>query len=298
MNLPAANQAMIVVGYSNGGLLAIDYALQCARSNLRCPDKLVLISPAITVSRYASIANLHAAVSWIPYFEKYAWFSILPEIDPFKFSSFPKRAGREIYNVSQRVLDMLEDDARASGLPPTLAFQSIVDSTVGSLALTSILYSRLPQNGSKQVIYDVNRGSAMFHLMQNLPPEAADSFSTGAPFSYDITIVKNRDGKSLHVDLLNLSAGDTDPQIAQTTMRWPDGVYSLSHIALPFRPDDQLYGDAKTRTGDNAEIVIGAMSPRGENGVLTLPPSYFLRVRHNPFHQYQTQEMIRWLTGE
>jgi alpha-beta hydrolase superfamily lysophospholipase len=298
MNLPAADRAMIVVGYSNGGLLAIDYALQCARNNLRCPDKLVLISPAITVSRYASVANLHSAISWMPYFEKYAWFSILPEIDPFKFSSFPKRAGREIYNVSRRVLDMLADNARTSDLPPMLAFQSIVDSTVGSMALTSILYSRLPQNGSKQIIYDVNRGNAMLHLMQNLPAEPEDYFSTGAPFAYDITIVKNRDGNSLSVDLLNLPSGNTNPQIAQTTMQWPDGVYSLSHIALPFRPDDQLYGDGNTRNGDNPEIVIGAMSPRGESGVLKLPPSYFLRIRHNPFHQYQAQEIIRWLTSE
>ncbi|MEQ9563220.1 MAG: alpha/beta hydrolase, partial [Woeseiaceae bacterium] len=269
-----------------------------ARVNLRCPDKIVLISPAIAVSRYASIANLHGAISWIPYFEKYAWFSIYPEIDPFKFSSFPKRAGREIYNLSQRVLGTLEDTARAGELPPTLAFQSMVDSTVGSMALTGILYNRLPANGSKQVLYDVNRGDAMLHLMLDLPDEAMDTLPAGAPFAYDITVVKNRDNKSAFVDLLTLPAGSTEPHIAQTTMQWPDGVYSLSHIALPFRPDDQLYGDGEYSNNAKSEIVIGALSPRGESGVLALPPAYFLRVRHNPFHQYQTQEMIRWLASE
>lgn len=297
MELPAIDRSLIMVGYSNGGLLALDYALQCADYELRCPDKVVLISPAITVSRYAGIANMHAAVSWMPYFEKYAWFSIFPEIDPFKFTSFPKRAGWEIREVSQRVLAMLGSPERIGSLPPILTFQSIVDSTVGSTAITEVLYGKLPQNGSRLVIYDVNRHYAAAYLMQNVPADIIGSLTSGAPLAYELTVVQNRNSMSFDVDSVSLPTGTLEPQTTQTTMRWPSEVYSLSHIALPFRPDDQVYGDGKQRNASQNGVVLGAMAPRGENGVLTLPPAYFLRVRHNPFHQFQSTEMLRWLAA-
>ena len=44
---------------------------------------LVLLSPAIAVSPLAIVTNLHSLISWMPYFEKFKWQSILPEVDPF-----------------------------------------------------------------------------------------------------------------------------------------------------------------------------------------------------------------------
>ncbi|NCF25469.1 MAG: alpha/beta fold hydrolase, partial [Gammaproteobacteria bacterium] len=49
--LPGADQSLLLAGYSNGGLLAIDYALACdERDDTPCPDGIVLMSPAIAVS--------------------------------------------------------------------------------------------------------------------------------------------------------------------------------------------------------------------------------------------------------
>ena len=93
MQQAGADQTLLLVGYSKGGLMAVDYALRCEEyEDLACPDALVLMSPAIAVSPLAIVTNLHSAVSWMPYFEKFRWQSVLPEVDPFKFTSFPNRA--------------------------------------------------------------------------------------------------------------------------------------------------------------------------------------------------------------
>ena len=155
--LPGADESLVMAGYSNGGLMAIDFALRCDEDpELPCPDGLVLFSPAIAVTPLAVISNWHALLSWMPFFEKSKWLSILPEVDPFKFTSFPKRAAWEIYKLSTGTYKQLKQPAEASKLPPILTFQSIVDNTVSTAAIVTNLYSRLPANGSELVVYDVN----------------------------------------------------------------------------------------------------------------------------------------------
>ena len=53
-------------------------------------------------------------------------------------------------------------------------------------------------------------------------------------------------------------------------MSWPDDVYSLSHIALPFSPDDPLYGDDPN--SENPGIRLGRLALHGENNTLSIPP--------------------------
>ena len=76
-------------------------------------------------------------------------------------------------------------------------------------------------------------------------------------------------------------------------MRWPPGMFSLSHIALPFREDDGVYGN-----GSGAAMLpfsFGALAPRGESRVLMLGADYFLRTRYNPFYGFQADTLRRWL---
>jgi hypothetical protein len=47
-----------------------------------------------------------------------------------------------------------------------------------------------------------------------------------------------------------------------------------------------------------ARIVLGAIAPRGELGVLSLSPAYFLRTRYNPFFAAQARYMNRWLAND
>ncbi len=296
MQLPGADDSLLLVGYSNGGLLAVDYALQCSSDDeLPCPDGLVLLSPGMAITSAAAVMNWHAAISWVPYFEQFKWLQILPEVDPFKFTSFPKQAAWEVHKLSSRVHDEFADLEKAARMPPILTFQSTVDNTVDATAIVSTVYDRLPPNGSELVLYDVNRNSTMLHLMETVPDEPADSFVAMAPLDFGVTILRNRDPSTNAIDVQTLAAGQTEAMITETKLRWPTEVYSLSHIAIPFRPDDRLYGDGSLSNAPDA--VLGALAPRGERDVLLLDPQYFLRMRHNPFFAFQSQRMTQWLDG-
>lgn len=291
-----AGEPLVLVGYSNGALLALDYALRCEKSALPCPAALVFLSPAIDVSAFAVVAKWHAAVSWLPFFEKFAWLEILPEIEPFKFTSFPKHAGSELYELADNTRARLEQAGLGAELPPVLAFQSVVDNTVSAEAIVTELYDRLPANGSELVVYDINRNSTLLHLLERPPAEVVAYFVDGAPWRFDVTILTNRNPSALELDALRLDAGESIPAARHTDLRWPSEIYSLSHVAVPFRADDPVYGDGAAR--DDSEpygIALGALAPRGESGVLQLSADYFLRARHNPFYAFQERHLIEWL---
>jgi alpha-beta hydrolase superfamily lysophospholipase len=294
--LPGADQSLLIAGYSNGGLLAIDYALACDDSgDVPCADGIVLMSPAIAVSTAAMVTNLHPALSWLPYFEQFKWLSILPEIDPFKFTSFPKRAAWEIYRVSRRTHKQLANPTEAARLPPILTFQSVVDNTITSRAIVTLLYDRLPANNSKLVVYDINRNSTALHLMKTQPLDVMEFFESTAPHDFAVTVLRNRDRSTNELGAYELTAGENRATVETTSLAWPPGIYSLSHIAIPFRPDDIVYGDGTINDSQGDDLRLGALAPRGEAGVLMLTSDYFLRARHNPFYAYQAQALTEWL---
>lgn len=295
--LPGSDQGLIMAGYSNGGLMAIDYGLACGEvSELPCPKAIVLMSPAISVSSFAAVANLHSGVSWARFFERFQWQSILPEVDPFKFTSFPKRAGWEVYKMSKRTHEMLAQPGMADTLPPVLAFQSVVDNTINARALVEILFDKLPDNGSELVAYDINRDSTIVHLMGAVPGDFADYFVSLAPRRFAVTLLRNQAQTGAALEAWHLPAGETIGTSKATTLSWPAEVYSLSHIALPFRPDDPVYGDGSVAEGGQfSGFVFGALSPRGERGMLRLSADYFMRTRYNPFFVYQATRLTEWL---
>jgi alpha-beta hydrolase superfamily lysophospholipase len=297
LTLPGSEKGFFVVGYSNGGLAAVDYGLSCGDiDDLPCPEGIILLSPAISVSPFAAVANLHSAVSWMPYFERFQWQSVLPEIDPFKFTSFPKHAGWEIHKMSAHVHEMLEQPGAADKLPPILAFQSVVDNTIQAAALVEILFSRLPANGSELVVYDVNRTNATMHVVKSVPVDPIAYFEALVPTNYAVTVLLNSGPTSLDVDAWHLDANAEKGERTATTLRWPAQIYSLSHIALPFRPDDPVYGaGAFGEDGQSTGIALGALAPRGERGILQLSADYFMRTRYNPFFAYQAERLLTWL---
>jgi len=299
MEVRQPGQPLLIVGYSNGGLLAIDYALRCRDDDeLPCPDRIILLSPAISVSPAAIVTNLHSAISWIPYFEKFKWLSVLPEIDPFKFTSFPKRAAWEIYEFAKQTETLLNDPARTSLLPPILTFQSLIDNTVSSEAVVRRLYNRLSPGDSELVVYDVNRNSTIVHLMRKMPGDPIEFFERTAPRPYKVTVLRNTSPQNLSISTASMTAGENSFVTKDTALEWPLGIYSLSHIAIPFPSIDPLYGDGKSAGASDAGIVLGAIAPRGELGVLALSSDYFLRTRYNPFFAFQARYATKWLLAE
>ena len=290
-------QPLVLVGYSNGALLALHYALRCNDDESTiCPDSLVFLSPAIAVTPFARLANLHHGVSWLSYFDKFEWQDILPEIDPFKFTSFPKHAGWQTYQLSRRTHRLLAEPERVARLPPILSFQSIVDDTISGSAVVEILYDALPENGSELVIYDINRSSTIVQLMSVAVTDPVDLLLETDPLRFSVSVLSNRDSAATEVDLTRLAAGESAAVKEQLGLAWPPGVYSLSHIAIPFRSDDLLYGDGSGATsGDGSGATLGAITPRGERRLLALTPDYFLRLRYNPFYEYQAARIRLWL---
>jgi alpha-beta hydrolase superfamily lysophospholipase len=294
--LPGAETSLLLGGYSNGGLLAIDYGLTCdALDDMPCPNGIILMSPAIAISKTAIVTNLQPAISWMPYFEQFEWLSILPEIDPFKFTSFPKRAAWETFRVSRRMHEQLATPKEVARLPPILTFQSVVDNTVSAPAIVKLLYSNLPPNGSRLVVYDINRHSTLLHLMKTPPGDIVDYFQSIAPLDFDVTVLRNRNSSGNEIDVLTLPASDTETSIEETKLAWPRDVISLSHIAVPFRTDDLVYGDGSAHDAGRPGRPLGALAPRGEAGVLLLSSNYFLRARNNPFYAYQARVLAEWV---
>ena len=107
-------------------------------------------------------------------------------------------------------------------------------------------------------------------------------------------MITNLDSNSAEVKAVRLATGEHTLTSEQLDLGWPAGIYSLSHIALPFRVDDPVYGGAP-QPGASGGPMLGTLAPRGERKVLRLAPNYFLRLRYNPFFDYQERHLRNWL---
>ena len=93
-----------------------------------------------------------------------------------------------------------------------------------------------------------------------------------------------RDGSSEVVERV-IEAGAEITQERPLGLSFPPGVFSLSHVALPFPPSDGLYG-FDPDTADDFGIRLGAVAPRGEVGALIVSLDTLLRMSSNPFFSY------------
>src|SRR5690606_12432654 len=159
-----------LVGYSNGGALAVHHALEALRDpELGAPDRVVLLSPMIGITRFAALCGTAGWPAGLPAFDRAAWFDLIPEFNPFKYNSFPVQAGVQSFRLTRVVRDGLiaaERGGEIARLPPIVAFQSVVDSTVLPAALVSELFARLPENGSVLVLFDINRAATLAPLIR------------------------------------------------------------------------------------------------------------------------------------
>ena len=289
---------LTIVGYSNGGALAVKYALDVLEDPaLPRPDRLVLISPMIGVSPLASLARLVGALGVVPYFEKTKWLDVLPEYNPFKFNSFPTHATVQtavFTRALQRQIDRLAADGRLAGMPPALTFQSLVDATVDAYAVVTRFYAKLARNGSELVVFDINRLAGLDAFMRPSDRQLLDRLMQRSGRNFRLTVMTNLNHASLNVVARSGDPGSSDVTETATDLAWPSDTFSLSHIALPFPPDDPVYG----RSPDESlgKIVrLGLLSPRGERAVLVAPVDVLMRVSSNPFYRYLEEKTRTWV---
>jgi len=282
-------QPFYVLGYSNGGSLALKYAMDSLTDPaLRTPDHLFLLSPMLAVDPLARFSRLFLWLGKLDYFEQSRWLDIYPEYDPHKYNSFPMNAGLQSYkltSVLSKQLQRLSGNGGLEKMPPTLTFQSLVDKTVVSSAVLDVLYEKLPENASELVLFDVNRLTVLEDYIQPQHKLLLHRAMNGGSGKYAVSVVTNRAGDDRRVLELRQVAGVPGFVDRPLEYAWPEDVYSLSHVALPFPLDDEVYG-LESGGLDSGYPRLGRVQILGESGALILPPALLQRLRSNPFYGY------------
>jgi len=293
------NRPIFIVGYSTGAALAVQYALEALENNdLPKASGLILISPSIGVTGLAALAVWQARIGHLWGLEKLAWNSIGPEYDPFKYNSFAVNAGDQVYRLTldiQKRFQSLQAAGNLYKFPPVLAFQSIVDATVSTPAVVDGLFKRLPAGGHELVIFDINRRVEVKELLRRHPAEIITPLLSGRDLTFSVSLVTNRDAESPDVMVRHHAAGAGEVSDNPIDFAWPEGVYSLSHVALPFSESDPLYG-GKAAT-ESPGISLGSLTPRGERNVLQIPAADLLRQRWNPFYVYLENRIVEFVNN-
>ena len=288
---------LCIVGYSNGGALAVHYAMSALEDNTLPPvEGMVLISPAIGVTPLAAFAVWQDRLGRLLGLQKLGWTDIQPEYDPFKYGSFAVNAGDQVYRLTAEIQSKINKTGptKAPGrFPQVLAFQSAADATVSSRALIDGLFGKLPGDGHELVIFDINRLSEIEQVLGQDPAESIEAGLRDIDLNFTLSLVTNNSKKSRRAVVRRKRPGETETEEISTGLVWPKGLYSLSHVALPFPPDDPLYGGPEGEKSPG--IQLGNLMLRGERGVLQIPASAILRLRWNPFYPYMERRLLEFL---
>lgn len=286
-----------IVGYSNGGALAVNYALSCMDTPaLTEAAGIVLISPSIGVTAMAALAKWQARLGHFLGLKKLEWNSILPEYDPFKYNSFAVNAGDQVHRITTEIqsqIESLDEAGKLTRFPPILAFQSIVDATVSTHAVIDGLFRKLPKTGHDLVLFDFNRISDTEHLFTNDSKQSIEALFKDPDLSFTLSLVTNASGESHEVVIVHKMPGSLKLVRKSIGMKWPNNLYSLSHVALPFSEDDPLYGIR--RSNDRSKIQLGNIDFRGERGALAIPAADMLRLRWNPFYSFMERRILEFM---
>ena len=287
-----------VVGYSNGATLALDLALNSIDDPAkRIPASLILISPAIGVSAAAALARPTAAIGRVPGLSGAGWTQITPEFDPYKYNSFPTNAGAQVHQITRSVSSRVASLARnkqGGSMPPILVFKSAVDATVTTSAVVDQLLRRLPENGNELVLFDINREAMKTIILVSDPGPLTRQLMEDASLPFEVTLVTNEHPESKNVVAYHKPAFTAEASTPEAlNLAWPRGVISLSHVALPFAPNDPLYGQIPPE--DKNVLFLGQLEIRGERGLMKISSDWLLRLRYNPFYAMLEQRVLEWV---
>jgi len=298
----ADGRPLHLVGYSNGGALAVHYALRVADDpSLPQISSIALLSPEIGIAAAAALAVWQARLGTLLGLDKLAWNSIVPEYDPYKYGSFAVNAGDVAHKLTIKVQQQITDldrKGRLGNLPPILAFSSIVDATVSAPALIEGLFNRIPAGGHELVLFNINLMADIQPLLKWNPSEMFAALQQKRTRNFTLSAVTNEAEGSANVIYTSQPYGQDTALTVDLGLSWPSAMfYSLTHVALPFAPDDPLYGGEGG--GKSPGIYLGEIALRGERGVLQIPAGEMLRLRWNPFYPFLEQKLVDFfgLTG-
>jgi alpha-beta hydrolase superfamily lysophospholipase len=292
---------LVLVGFSTGAALAVEAALAHAageRDDMPRIDRVVLLSPAIGVSPVAALASLQGRLAAIPGLRNAAWSDVVPEYNPYKYNSFPVNAADQIYRLTKRIGSRVATLAERAGggirgMPPILAFQSVADATVSARAVVDTLFRHLAPEGHELVLFDVNRLADTQSLLRPDALKLAEQLIAAGPQPFDLTLLTNESEASARVLAVRRRAGETAIAREPTGLEWPAGVVSLSHTALPYAPDDPIFG--ATRPRRQTTIYLGHPNLLGETGIVAIQGSELVRLRFNPHFAYVARRILEFV---
>ena len=223
---------------------------------------------------------------------------IQPEFDPYKYNSFATNAAEQVHRLTRSVARRIRARAQSTStgmLPPTLVAKSTVDDTVSTDAVVDNLLGHLAPYRHELVLFDINRLAMKSTLLVTDPGPLTTRLMADATLPFAVTLVSNENPQSTTV--IARHKAPFSAEISRTEpldLAWPQGVISLSHVALPFPPDDPLYGQRPP--GNEDVLFLGQMSIQGERGLFKLSSDWLLRLRHNPFYEYLERRVLEWVT--
>jgi esterase/lipase len=131
-----------LAGYSAGGALSVYQSLRDDRVR-----GLFLFSPAFRITSRAAWANLHKFYSWIN--EEAKWVDLKPDLDIYKYESFPKNGAAQMHGLTRAVGRLLRKQEMKI---PVFAAASLDDATVDvSATVEFMMRAKHPTN--KLVLY-------------------------------------------------------------------------------------------------------------------------------------------------
>jgi alpha-beta hydrolase superfamily lysophospholipase len=287
-----------IIGYSTGAPLALNYALDALEGDVaRAPASLILISPAIRVHAAAGLASFKDTLAGVPGLSGLNWLSVIPEFDPYKYNSFATNAGNQVHRITRAVTGRIAQRTGTDtddGLPPILVLKSTVDATVTTEAVVDDLLARLAPNRHELVLFDINRFAAQSSVLVSDPGPFTDRIMAETNLPFMVTLIGNESPESRKVVTREKKPGAADfAEGEPLNMEWPTGVISLSHVALPFPPDDPVYGENRPENPDL--VFLGRMTLQGERGLLKIPDDWMIRIRYNPFFSYLEGRTLDWI---
>ena len=192
----------------------------------------------------------------------------------------------------ERQLSKLHQAGRMKEMPPILAMQSVVDSTIIVPKLISALFDRLTAASSELFLFDINRMEKLSNLFNLSFEREIIPQLQRTDLPYTLSIMKNVNADSRKI-VVQTRHGESW-QESVTDMSWPAGVGSLSHLAVPWPPEDTIYGTQEATAASG--LALGTLSLRAEPSAVLLSSSLFFRCRNNPFYHFMEDYVMNWLS--
>ena len=108
-----------------------------------------------------------------------------------------------------------------------------------------------------------------------------------------VSLVTNGNEESPEAVVRSKHPGGSSITETPLGLKWPENVFSLAHVALPFSENDSLYGGSPSAASPG--IWLGSVALFGEKGVLAISGADFLRLRWNPFYPYLERRLVNFI---